>query len=93
MIFIIFTTLKEAELSEGEKEELKALVKNLVILLQDAINKPNFWKGRPSEIRKLQGIIEDEISFVSIEKVANQFAKLSVEIMNLAKRRNDELLS
>ena len=90
--FIVFTTVKEENLTEDEKGELKALVKNLVNLLQDAINKPNFWKGRPSEIRKLQGVIEDEISFVSIEKVANQYAKLSVEIMNLAKKRNDELL-
>lgn len=90
--FIVFTTLKEESLTDIEKEELKELVKNLVHLLQDAINKPNFWKGRPSEIRKLQGVIEDEISFVSIERVADQYAKLSVEIMNLAKRRHQELL-
>ena len=90
--FIVFTTLKEEELSEEEKEVLKDLTKTLVSLLQDAINKPNFWRGRPSAIRKLQGKIEDEISFCSNEKVANQYAKLSVEIMNLAKRRHHELL-
>ncbi len=90
--FIIFTIYKDLQPDEIEKEELKNLVKDLVVLLQDAINKPNFWKGRPSEIRKLQGRIEDEISFVSLEVVAKQYAKLSVEIMNLAKRRNDELL-
>ncbi len=90
--FIIFSAFKEEEITEEEKEVLKELTSELVLLLQDAINKPNFWGGRPAEIRKLQGEVEDLISFNDVDKVSKLHAKLSVEIMNLAKRRHQELI-
>ncbi|MBP1839418.1 type I restriction endonuclease subunit R [Formosa algae] len=89
--FIIFSAFKDEVVTEKEKEALKALIIELVNLLQDAINKPNFWGGRPAEIRKLQGEVEDLISFNDVDKVSKLHAKLSVEIMNLAKRRHQEL--
>lgn len=90
--FIKITAFEGEDLTEREKEIIKGLTKTIVELMQDAIHKPNFWKGRPSEIRKLQGMLEDEISFIPIEKVSQQHAKLSVEIMNLAKKRHKDLL-
>jgi type I restriction enzyme R subunit len=90
--FIIFSAFKNEVVTEEEKEVLKALTIELVDLLQDAINKPNFWGGRPAEIRKLQGEVEDLISFNNVDKVSKLHAKLSVEIMNLAKRRHQELI-
>tara|TARA_R110002073_G_scaffold312586_4_gene484122 strand:+ start:22684 stop:26031 length:3348 start_codon:yes stop_codon:yes gene_type:complete len=89
--FIIFSAFKDESLKEEEKEALKALTIELVHLLQDAINKPNFWKGRAAEIRKLQGEIDDMLDFSGIEEVAKLHSKLSIEIMNLAKRRHQEL--
>ena len=89
--FIIFSAFKDESLKEEEKEALKVLTIELVHLLQDAINKPNFWKGRAAEIRKLQGEIDDLLDFSGIDKVAKLHEKLSVEIMNLAKRRHQEL--
>jgi type I restriction enzyme R subunit len=89
--FIIFSAFKEEEITEEEKEVLKELTSELVLLLQDAINKPNFWGGRPAEIRKLQGEVEDLISFSHLDNVSKLHAKLSVELMNLAKRRHKEL--
>ena len=89
--FIIFSAFKDEAITEAEKVALKALTKELVHLLQDAINKPNFWGGRPAEIRKLQGEVEDLISFNDVDKVSKLHAKLSVELMNLAKRRHQEL--
>ena len=88
------STIKNAYMkyiSEEEKVALKALTVELVKTLQEATNKPNFWKGRAAEIRKLQGEVEDLISFSNLEKVSKMHAKLSVELMNLAKRRHQEL--
>ena len=90
--FIIFSAFKDEDVTEEEKEALKELTIELVNLLQDAINKPNFWGGRPAEIRKLQGEVEDLISFNDLDKVSKLHAKLSVELMNLAKRRHQELI-
>ena len=89
--FIIFSAFKDEVVTEEEKEALKALTIELVNLLQEAINKPNFWGGRAAEIRKLQGEVEDLISFNDVGKVSKLHAKLSVELMNLAKRRHQEL--
>ena len=89
--FVIFSAFNDETISDEEKVKLKALTIELVNLLQDAINKPNFWKGRAAEIRKLQGEIDDMLDFSGIEKVAKLHSKLSVELMNLAKRRHLEL--
>jgi type I restriction enzyme R subunit len=89
--FIMFSAFKDEAITQEEKEVLKALTVELVHLLKDAINKPNFWKGRPAEIRKLQGEVEDLISFAEADRVSKIHAKLSVELMNLAKRRHQEL--
>jgi type I restriction enzyme R subunit len=89
--FINFSAFKDETLSVKDKEALKKLTVELVHLLQDAISKPNFWKGRAAEIRKLQGKIDDLLYFTDIEDVEKIHLKLSVEILNLAKRRHQEL--
>lgn len=89
--FINFSVFQDEIISDEEKVALKALTVELVKTLIEATNKPNFWKGRAAEIRKLQGEVEDLISFCNLEKVSKMHAKLSVELMNLAKRRHQEL--
>ncbi len=74
------------------KESIKPITIKLVKLLQDAINKPDFWKGRESEIRKLQGEIDDLLDFSNVEAISKAHARLSIELMSLAKRRHHELL-
>jgi type I restriction enzyme R subunit len=81
----------EESIPEADKEAAKVLVAELVELLKDAINKPNFWKGRESEIRKLQGEIDDLFDFSGIDSLSSIHAKLSTEVMNLAKKRHQEL--
>jgi type I restriction enzyme R subunit len=83
----------ENAIEQEERDEIKRIVIELVDLLQDAINKPNFWKGRESEIRKLQGEIDDLLDFSGVDAIATVHQKLSSEIMSLAKRRHNELLS
>jgi len=78
-------------ITDDEKEALKPLVKELVILLQDAIDKPNFWKDRDTEIRKLEGEVADLLDFSSIVVIENTYESLTLELMSLAKRRHNDL--
>ena len=89
---VLLNAYEDDTIEESEKEAVKIIVANLVDVLQDAINKPNFWKGRESEIRKLQGEIDDLLDFSGIEALSSIHVKLSTEILNLAKRRHQELI-
>ncbi len=89
--FIVYNAFNDVLLDDSEKEQVKVLTIQLVALLQDAVNKPNFWGGRESEIRKLQGEIDDFLDFSGIDKISEIHSKLGVEIMSLAKRRHQEL--
>lgn len=88
---IVYSVFNDS-ISEEEKEELKPLIKELIVVLKDAINKPNFWKSRESEIRKLEGEVDDLLDFSGIEGVEKAHSKLTLELMNLAKRRHQELM-
>ena len=91
---IILLACKEGEtLSDEDKEIVKELVKNLIITLQEAINKPDFWKGRESEIRKLRGEIDDMFDFSEVDAISANHEKLSIEVLNLAKKRHQELIN
>ncbi|TSE08046.1 type I restriction endonuclease subunit R [Aquimarina algiphila] len=81
----------EKEIDADEKEAVKSLTIEVVELLREAINKPNFWKERTSEIRKLQGELDEKLLFTEVEAVSELHEKLSVEIMALAKKRHEEL--
>lgn len=90
---IVMNTYLEEKPNEDENTIIIELVTDLVNLLQNSINKPNYWKERDAEIRKLQGEIDDMLDFSDIEKLSDSKERLSIEIMNLAKRRNNELIN
>ncbi len=81
----------DTDKEQDEKEALKSLVIEVVELLQDAINKPNFWRERDAEIRKLDGELTEMLLFTEIEAVSELHTKLSVDILGLAKKRHNEL--
>lgn len=89
---ILISAFDDYEEAVPYKEDIKPLAIELVSLLQDAINKPDFWKGRESEIRKLRGEIDDLLDFSNVEAVSKAHERLSIELMSLAKRRHHELL-
>lgn len=88
---VCITIYKDNAVPEENKDALKKMVSEVVELLQDAINKPNFWQGRASEIRTLQGTIEDLLDFSDIDEISKLSEKLTTEIMSLAKKRHNEL--
>jgi len=88
---IMMQTYGDEKLSEEQVAVLKDLTRKIVHQLQDAISKPNFWKQRDSEIRKLQGELADDLDFCEIKEISIQYERLSIEIMTLARARHKEL--
>jgi type I restriction enzyme R subunit len=80
------------EIVEDDKELVKQLVKEVVALLKQRIDKPNFWKDRDSEIRKLKGELDDMLDFSGVRAIEEKHAQLSVEILNLARKRHKDLV-
>ncbi len=88
---IIMQAFGEEEVSNDKKDAIKKLVNEIVELLKDAINKTDFWRSRETEIRKLQGKLDDLLDFFEVEEISGQHEKISMEVMNLAKKRHREL--
>ncbi|WP_343658906.1 HsdR family type I site-specific deoxyribonuclease [Chryseobacterium sp.] len=89
---IVMNAYGEDKPNEEENVILINLVLELITKLRNSINRPNFWKERDAEIRKLQGEIDDMLDFSGIDNLYNIKEKLSIEIMNLAKKRHNELV-
>ena len=89
---IVMNSFGENKPSEDENTIIIELVAELVSKLQSSVNKPNFWRERDAEIRKLQGEIDDMLDFSGVDVLSSTKERLSIEIMNLAKRRHTELI-
>ena len=51
----------------------------------------NFWQ-KPSETRKLESKIQDELEFSGIPALKTAASQLTAELINLAKNREKEIL-
>ena len=90
-LIILQAFKKNFDQEEETKEKLKKVTIEIVDKLQDALNKPNFWKEREADIRKLTGELDDILNFSGIEQLENEKDQLKSDIMQLAKRRHQEL--
>ncbi len=75
----------------GQAEKMKALMKNIVELLQETIGIIDFWSN-PAEQKHLRGELNKILLMADIPEVTARFERLAVEIMKLAKNRHEELL-
>ena len=75
----------------GQAGKIKALMKNIVELLQETIGIIDFWNN-PAEQKRLRGELNKILLMADIPEVTTSFERLAVEIMKLAKNRHDELL-
>jgi type I restriction enzyme R subunit len=88
---ILMNAYKDEEPSAEQDEKIKELTREIVELLQEAITLPEFWKTRQSEIKKLNGELDDMLDFCELEKISVQHERLANDIMNLARKRHNEL--
>jgi len=75
----------------GQAARMKALMANIVGLLQETIGIIDFWNN-PAEQKRLRGELNTALLMADIPEVTESFERLAVEIMKLAKNRHDELL-
>ncbi|WP_159469429.1 type I restriction endonuclease subunit R [Dyadobacter sp. 3J3] len=87
-----FELLKNNLITDDETNiaQTKALTILVVSLLKESATVTNFWTRQP-EIRKMEGLIEDEIHYSNIEGLLNKAAELTAELMKLAKNRETDL--
>ena len=64
---------------------------NIVELLQETIGIIDFWNN-PAEQKRLRGELNKLLLMADIPQISENFERLAVEIMKLAKNRHDELL-
>ena len=62
-----------------------------MIILKDTASITNFWTDKASERKRINGLLEDEIHYSSIEGLSNKAAELTTELMKLAKNRESDL--
>ena len=80
---------KETSVHYEDKEtEVKKLVVQIVKLLRERLQIPNFWKGRPSEAKKLEGEIDDLLDFSGIVAIADTRERICADILSLAQKGN-----
>jgi len=70
--------------------EVKKLVIDIVDLLREKLHIPNFWK-RSSEVKKLQGEIDDKLDFSGIGGITDKHERICADILSLAEKREHDL--
>jgi type I restriction enzyme R subunit len=74
-----------------QEEAVKALMLNVVEILQTTIDIIDFWK-KPLEVKSLRGNIGTEILITGIPQLVERQERIAVEIVKLAEKRHKELI-
>lgn len=75
----------------SQESEVKNLVIDIVQLLRHKLEIPNLWK-RAAEVKKLQGEIDDKLDFCGIPEINSKHEKICADILNLAQKRENDLI-
>jgi len=73
------------------REAMKAVIRQLIELLQGTIGIIDFW-NKAGEQKRLRGLLTDTLLFSGIQPIIDQRERLAVEVLKLAKNRHEELL-
>jgi type I restriction enzyme R subunit len=77
--------------AESERQ-LKGLSRELVELIRCTINVLDFWQ-KPIEVKHLRGEIDTAILLTDVPELIDRHERLAVEIVKLAEKRHEELVS
>lgn len=88
---ILMCAFEGKEPDEKTAQKVAGMVEEIVEELQKTIDVINFWKKR-ARVRKLEGIIEDILSFSGLKEISNFCKRIATEILNLARKRHDDLI-
>ena len=76
---------------ETEKAKTKNLTEKIISIIRESALIKNFW-NKKSEIKKMEGEIEEELRYSGIEGIKERAAELRSELMSLAMNRKNELI-
>lgn len=85
---LINTFLQNPETDELERTRI--ITDNVLFILRDSAEIKNFW-DKKAEIRTMEGLIDEELSYCKIESIKKNAVELRTELMKLAKNRINEL--
>jgi len=85
---LINTFLKSTD--ENELEQTRIITDNVLFILKDSALLNNFW-SKPTAIRNMEGLIDEELFYCKIESIKQNAVELRTELMKLAKNRANEL--
>ena len=85
---LINTFLKSTD--NNELEQTRIITDNVLFILKDSALLNNFW-SKPTAIRNMEGLIDEELFYCKIESVKQNAVELRTELMKLAKNRANEL--
>lgn len=80
-----------ADVPPADLPAFKALMAQIVELLQETIGSIDFWQS-PDKQKRLRGDIKNTIGRAKIDTLLAQRERVAVEVMKLAKNRHDDLL-
>lgn len=81
----------KAGVPAGQEGSMKSLMKDIVELLQRTIGIIDFWTNS-DEQKRLRGELGKALLVADIPEITDNYERLAVEIMKLAKNRHDELI-
>jgi len=90
--YVVQLTYDDGIVPHEDRAVVKTLVTRIVEMLQDTIDVLDFWK-KPIEVRKLRGAIDREILIANIQALNENHERLAVEIVKLAEKRHNELIT
>ena len=76
--------------TKSDINKIKELTHLVVNILKDSAIINNFWT-KQSEIRTMEGLLDDEISYSQITGISENASEIVTELMKLAKNRETEL--
>ena len=85
-------SFEKGKVPEADQAALKALMENLVLVLQDSIGSLDFWANADKQ-KRLRSIVKTEISKTGIDLLKSHRERVTVEVMRLAKSRHATLVS
>lgn len=77
--------------NEADMNRAKELTHTLMPILKETAAIRNFWKDKPAERKRVEGLIEDELRYSGVSGVSEKAGELTTEIMKLAENRESDL--
>jgi type I restriction enzyme R subunit len=72
--------------TEADQDRMQLLTEKVLSIIKESAQIKNFWT-KSSEIRKMEGIVEEELIFSGFGSIREKAGELTAELMKLAKNR------